>query len=683
MDRNTVIGLVMIVGIFLTWSIFFNRDEEPDPNSQPASNTRVDSTGGTSAIEPIDSGSTANNLSAPIENASNPYGIKDSLWTVMSDSEKTALAAKSEFTDYGHFGKLREGEDKTIRVETDMLIAEIGTKGGYIRSLFLKSDTTYDGDPLPIIRPGDSSYMSLRFGQTMDVRYPLVNTADLFFSTSATNLTVTGSDAKSIVFHAQIDDKRFFEYVYTFRGDKYDYDFEIRHNGLTGLARGQDIRMNWATAIPKTEKAMRLMRDKTAVYYRQSGDVDNLSPSSSGIEEENMATGVDWLAFKSQFFSHTLMTSDQSIQISDVNVGQYNPMPPDPDDEYSGDIVKIMYADFPVNLGYEDAGGVKYTFFAGPLDFDVLKKYDRSLTRQIELGWGPLKLINQYGVIPLFNFLEGFIGNYGIIILILAILIKMVLYPLTFRTYKSTAKMRIINQTPEIKELEEKFKDEPTKLQQEKMGIYRKMGVSMLGGCWPMLLQYPFLIALFFFFPNSFELRGESFLWAEDLSTYDSILELGFNIPFYGDHVSLFTLLMTISIFAFTIINQQAQGTMTTNPVMKYFPYFMPIIFLGFLNNYSAGLSWYYLISNLISITQTVLTKRFIDEDALLEQMHQKSKARQASGKKTRVEKFMEKQQQKQRAAQGQRGGGGNESRGGSKNSSKGSGTNMTKKKRR
>lgn len=685
MDRNTIIGLIMIVGIFLTWSIFFNRDEEPDPNSKTASQTKVDSTGGKSAIEPVDSGNPAKNLVASNENASNPHGIVDSLWTAMSDSEKTAISENSTFRKYGHFGKLREGEDKIVRIETDMLIAEIGTKGGYMRSLFLKTDTTYDGDPLPIIRPGDSSYMAMRFGQSMDVQFPLVNTADLFFSTEASNLTVSGDEAKSVSFRAQIDNERYFEYVYTFRGDKYDYDFEIRHNGLTGLARGQDIRMNWATAIPKTEKAMRLMRDKTAVYYRQSGDVDNLSPSSSGIEEENLATGVDWLAFKSQFFSHTLLTSDESIQISDVNIGQYNPMPPDPDDEYSGEIVKVMYADFPVNLGYEDAGNVKYTFFAGPLDFDVLKNYDRGLIREIELGWGPLKLINRYGVIPLFNFLEGFISNYGIIILILAILIKLVLYPLTFRTYKSTAKMRIINQTPEIKALEEKYKDEPTKLQQEKMGIYRKMGVSMLGGCWPMLLQYPFLIALFFFFPNSFELRGESFLWAEDLSTYDSILELGFNIPFYGDHVSLFTLLMTVSIFAFTIINQKAQGTMTTNPVMKYFPYFMPIIFLGFLNNYSAGLSWYYLISNLISITQTVLTKRFIDEDALLEQMHQKSKARQASGKKSRMEKFVAKQQAKQREAQGQRGG--NEtrssSRNGAKGSNKGGGSNRTKKKRR
>lgn len=678
MDRNTIIGLVMIAGIVLTWSLFFNQPPEPDPNAKKNPTTQIDSTS-------TEKGTAGNNedLASPLAAVnSNPGGIKDSVWNAMSDSQKVALQDQSDFRDYGHFGKLRKGEEKDITIETDKMTAVISTKGAYIRSLYLKDYRTYDSLPLPIIERSDSNYMSLHFAQTENVRFPLINTGNLFFEASGGDLTVTGDAEQQLSFKLKIDDTRFLEYVYTFKGDSYDYGFEIRHNGLTGMAKGQDIRMHWASIIPKTEKAMRLMRDKTAIYYRESGDVDNLTPNIAELQEEFLTTGIDWFAFKSQFFSHTLLSEKEGVLLGDLKIKMFNPVPPNPEDEFSGEIVKVMMADMGVNLGYEDAGSVKYNFYAGPADYDELKKYDRGMIYQIELGWGPLKLVNRYLVIPMFNFLQGFFSSYGIIILILAFLIKLVLYPLTFRTYKSTAKMRIINQTPEIKALEEKYKDEPTKLQQEKMGIYRKMGVSMLGGCWPMLLQYPFLIALFFFFPNSIELRQQGFLWADDLSTYDSVLELGFNIPFYGDHVSLFTLLMTISIFAFTLINQRAQGTVTSNPVMKYFPYFMPIIFLGFLNNYSSGLSWYYLISNLISITQTVLTKRFIDEDALLQQMREKSKKRAAGKKgKSRIERWAEQQQKRQAAARGNQQQG--RQQGSGRGGSKGSGKNYTKKKRR
>ncbi|MEM0999728.1 MAG: membrane protein insertase YidC [Bacteroidota bacterium] len=670
MDRNTIIGLVLIAGIFLTWSIFFNRNEEPDPNKKKAPQTQVDSIG-VDTVK-VDSQAMAE-YTAPTDNGL-PNGMTDSLWQTLSDSERTVLMAQEDDRKYGYFGELRKGENKIVRVETDELIAEIQTKGGYMRSLYLKNDSTYGGEPLPIIAPSDSNYLALRFAQLQDVQFPLVNTADLYFSADADEVNLSGGDEKSVTFRAQIDDQRFFEYVYTFRGAGYDYGFEIRHNGLTGIARGQDIRLNWGTVIPKTEKAMALMREKTAIYYRKSGDVDNLQPRGEEVQEEFITSGVDWFAFKSQFFSHTLMTADEATTMGDMNLAQANPVPPDPEDVNSGEIVKIMVADVALNFGYEESGSAKYTFFAGPCDYDVLNDYERDMIYQIELGYGPLKLVNRYLVIPMFNFLEGFISSYGIIILLLAFFIKMILYPLTYRTYRSTAKMRIINQTPEVKALEEKYKDDSTKLQQEKMGIYRKMGVSMLGGCWPMLLQYPFLIALFFFFPNSIELRGESFLWADDLSTYDSILELGFEIPFYGDHVSLFTLLMTVSIFAFTLINQRAQGTMTTNPVMKYFPYFMPVIFLGFLNNYSAGLSWYYLISNLISISQTVLTKRFIDEDALLTQMREKSKKRAASGKKSRMERWMDQQQKKQKQVQASRAGSNGSSNGSARGGRRGGG---------
>ncbi|MBL0018376.1 MAG: membrane protein insertase YidC [Bacteroidetes bacterium] len=280
-----------------------------------------------------------------------------------------------------------------------------------------------------------------------------------------------------------------------------------------------------------------------------------------------------------------------------------------------------------------------------------MKTYDRDMIKQIALGWGPLQYVNRWLTIPIFNFLEGFIGSYGLIILLLGLIIKTLIYPLTYRTYISTAKMRVVNNTPEVKELDLKFKDDPTKLQQAKMAIYRKYGVSMFGGCWPMLVQYPFLIALFFFFPNAIELRQQSFLWAPDLSTYDSIWDLGFNIPMYGDHVSLFTLLMTASIFGYTIINQRMQPQQTANPVMKWFPYIMPIFLLAFLNRYSAGLSWYYFLSNLISISQTIITKYFVSDEKLMDSLREKAKKIEAdpNKKKGTLERWAAKQQEKQR----------------------------------
>ncbi len=310
-----------------------------------------------------------------------------------------------------------------------------------------------------------------------------------------------------------------------------------------------------------------------------------------------------------------------------------------------------MQATFDIDIATAESGSTEYLFYAGPLDVEILKQYDRDMLYQVEMGYGPLKYVNRYLIIPTFNFLEGIFSSYGLIIFLLALMIKLLTYPMTWKTHISTAKMRVVNQTPEIKALDEKYKDDPTKLQQEKMGIYRQLGVSRFGGCWPMLLQYPFLVALFFFFPNSIDLRQQSFLWAPDLSTYDSVLELGFNIPWYGDHVSLFTLLMTASVFAYTIINQKMQAQVVANPVMKYFPYIMPIILLGFLNSYSAGLSWYYLVANLLSITQTMITKRFVNEDKLLAQMREnaKKKSKDPNKKKGTLERWAAKQQARQR----------------------------------
>lgn len=669
MDRNAIIGIVLIVGIVLTWTIFFSPDKEESKPTPPPTTEQLDSSR-EDLNRPVTE-APVNNTPAPIDPETfRPAGMADSTYASLPDSAKQALVQGAFEERWGIFSGMAQGEDKVIHVSTDKLEFDFHTKGGIIRPLIMKEFKTYDSLPLPLITDDEANYFSLQFFHR-NSRNDLLGTEtkDLFLvpSTNETDIQLSGDESKEITFRGTLDGSHYFELAYTIRGNSYDYDLDIRMEGMTDRVQNAAYDMKWSTVVPKTEKAMPLQREKTAVYYRESGDVEDMGTRSTEPEEEELnSASVDWVAFKSQFFTQTMMVKNEAEPIKNMTLRQALPIPPVADDPNSGDVVKLMGMSAQMTINTPTSYSKSLTFVNSPLEYGVLKDYERSMTRQIALGWGPLKFINMYLVIPVFDFLEGAIGNYGIIILILAVLIKLLLYPLTFKTYTSTAKMRVINQTPEIKALEDKYKDEPTKLQQEKMGIYRKMGVNMFGGCLPMLLQYPFLISLFFLFPNLIELRQQGFLWADDLSTYDSVLELGFEIPFYGDHVSLFTLLMTVSIFIYTIINQRMQGTTQTNPVMKYFPYIMPLIFLGFLNNYSAGLSWYYLVSNIISITQAQVSKLFINEEKLLEQMKQRSKQKKASGKsKSRMERWAEQQQKKQKQMAKQRNGGGGKKGGG------------------
>ncbi len=649
MDRNTIIGLVLIAGVVLTWSIFFAPNGKDDPAPKP--NTQIENVlaGGKEDVQ-----TTAQAVADPQK----PISITDSAWTAMGDTARNVIIANEKSLEHGDFSKLYQGEDRVVEVETDKYNIVFHTKGARMGNLLLKDFMTSDSHPLPIQTESATNQLAVNFKQKANVKYPGVSTSDLFFEPSASSkIKVTGDANEVISFMAMIDEAHYIVYGYTFKGNAYDYALEIKQQGLNELIERQAMQVDWQTEIPKTEKTMELMREKTALYYRESGSVDDLGPRKTLTEPVAAENRVDWVAFHSQFFTHTLLTEDEKGSLDNAKFWQADPIPPDPENVNSGEVVKLMSLSFELPIATQPTGSAKYMFYAGPLDFGILKSYDRNMIKQIGLGWGPLQYVNRFLTIPIFNALEGVIGSYGLIILLLGLIIKTLIYPLTYRTYISTARMRLVNNTPEVKALDEKFKDDPTKLQQEKMSIYRHYGVSMFGGCWPMLVQYPFLIALFFFFPNSIELRQQSFWWAPDLSTYDSIYNLPFTIPFYGDHVSLFTLLMTASIFAYTIINQKMQVQQVANPVMKYFPYIMPIILLGFLNKYSAGLSWYYLLSNVISISQTLLTKYFVNEDKLFAKMQKVAHDRSVdpNKKKGTMERWSERQQQRQRDVSQQR----------------------------
>jgi YidC/Oxa1 family membrane protein insertase len=401
--------------------------------------------------------------------------------------------------------------------------------------------------------------------------------------------------------------------------------------------------LNWKLDVPLQEKSMDAERMATTIYYAfNPEDVDYMSETSD--DEEVLPARIDWLAFKQTFFSSILYSKevlDGPIDLKTVT----------PDEESGNDtLVRTLSATLGLPLQHTRTEQLAMEFYFGPNHHTSLEKYGRGYEDVIPLGWGIFGWVNEYAIIPVFNVLADTGLGYGIIILILTLLIKMVLFPLTYKAYLSTAKMRVLK--PEIDEINKKFegKEDPMAKQQATMSLYSKAGVNPLGGCLPMVLQMPILIAMFRFFPSSIELRQQPFLWADDLSSYDSIYDLPFEIPFYGDHVSLFTLLMTVSTIIYTRMNSQMTGGGAQMEQMKWMMYLMPIIFLGVFNNYAAGLSYYYFLANVTTFGQQLAIRQFVDDDKIHKKMQEKKKKpKQKSGFQKRLEDMAKQQQAKQK----------------------------------
>ncbi|MFK7969068.1 MAG: membrane protein insertase YidC [Bacteroidia bacterium] len=551
--------------------------------------------------------------------------------------------------NYGAFAPIMDGEAKTVNVKTDKLDLTLTTKGGTVEAVYFTEHKTYGGEPQPLWRKDDASLV-YSFPALVNARSISLESSDIYFTTEASSKTVTGDQTATVKMIAKLDDNRRIEHIYTFTGDAYDIGFETNFVGMDKVMKNKYLNLDWDIKVPLTEKDITPQRQKTNISYRQGADIENLGGRLGGeSSEESVKNGVDWVSLRSQFFSSTLIP-DNAFSDAELNAST-------PSHE---DFVKDLNAKMAIDLESTSNGrNMSMTWFMGPNDYKILKSYDAGLEEQLDLG--PFFLITwiNKGTIWLFNTLEKSISSYGIIILIFAFLVKMIVFPMTYKSYVSMAKLRVINGTPEMKELDEKYKGDPQKLNLEKMAVYKKMKVSPLGGCLPMILQYPILIAMFYFFPQSVELRQKSFLWAEDLSTYDSIYNFpdGFSIPGYGDHVSLFCLLMVVSIYIYTYFQQKSQATNTAAmPFMKYLPYMFPIMFLIFLNNYASGLSWYYLAANVISIIQTTGIRASLNDEKLLTEMRaaatKKGKKKGKGAKKggqSRLERWADKQQAKQR----------------------------------
>jgi len=545
---------------------------------------------------------------------------------------------------YGVFSGASQGENTFFTIENSLSKFTLSTKGGRIYSVILKDYVTYDSLPLVII-DSDSTLFGLEFFSnnrrvfTNDFYFiPYINgqpaqgQQDLVVPEGETiqlamRLYTFGQDGNP-------NQGQYIEYVYVIQYDDYMIDFDINIVGMRDViaATGNLIDLTWEINTRRQEKSVDRFNAPTVYYKFSNGEVDYLAEGKD--DEESLTDKLKWVSFKQHFFSATILADDHFV--NPVMRTYTDPMPSS--DRY----LKTMSAVIGIPYQGMDEEHNSYRFFFGPNKYQVVRAYGEDLERQIPLGWSffLMQWINRYAVIPVFDFLGTLGWNYGIIILILTILLKLVLFLITYRTYKSQAKMRALK--PEVDEITKKFpkKEDAMKKQQATMALYKKAGVNPMAGCIPMLLQMPILLAMFRFFPSSIELRQQSFLWATDLSSYDSILDLPFEIPFYGDHVSLFTLLMTASTIIYTRINNQMMASGSQQmPGMKTMMYLMPVMFLGIFNNYASALSYYYLLANLITFGQMFLIRRSIDEEKIYKKLQEnKKKPTKKSGFQKRLE---------------------------------------------
>ncbi|MBJ10014.1 MAG: membrane protein insertase YidC [Flavobacteriales bacterium] len=603
MDRNSITGIILIALLVVGYNIIYPPVVEEKTNEQDNTSTTV-------IVEET---------------------IEEKPTSEVADTNNESMSSEERISKYGAFAMSAYGSDDTIIIENDKLELHISAKGGRITAAILKEYQTSDSLPLNLIDK-DSSAFNLKFFSENRV----INTEDLYFTSNK-------HSSQSVSMKLMAEGNRFLEYVYTLKEGDYMMDFHVNSNGLNSLIPSNQnaLELDWVLNLPHTEKSLDNERMYSTVYYKYlNDDVDYLSETKN--EEEELNGKAQWIGFKHQFFSSVLINNNGFDRSAIIKAETH---------EGSKKFVRELSANITLPYTHKSEESIPLQFYFGPNHYQSLSTYNMDLERMIPLGWGIFRWVNKYAVIPMFNWLDNSITNYGIIILIMTIIIKMVLAPFTLKAYKSQAKMKVLK--PEMDKIQEKHKEkDPMKAQQEVMALYKKTGVNPLGGCLPMLLQMPILFAMFRFFPASIELRQKSFLWADDLSSYDSIMSLPFEIPFYGDHVSLFTLLMTVSTILYTRMNSQMSGPQMAQ--MKWMMYLMPIMFLGFFNNYAAGLSYYYFLANMITFGQQfVMRKFFIDENAIIAQIENNKKK---PTKKSKFQKRLEEMARKQQEAAKKRG---------------------------
>ncbi|MDR1595228.1 MAG: membrane protein insertase YidC [Prevotellaceae bacterium] len=540
-----------------------------------------------------------------------------------------------------------EGKEEFYTVENDKLIVTFSNKGGRIWSVEFKDYQNYNDFKEKRKRPlkmfyGDDNTFSLKlFTVHQDIK-----TADFYFESQIQehNLSVT-SDSLKAPFRLYADSVSYIEFVYTLYKDKYNVGLDVNFVGMDKHIdpRATTVDVNWKLNFSQQEKGFKNENNYTNIAYKYPGEssIEDIDGTKSSATED-IKTKLEWINFKQHFFSAIIYTNGSvNNKLSFVLYDENNPEK----------LLKTIEANFQVELNNKKNSNIPLEFYFLPNHFSTLRSYGHSFEKIIPLGWSIIGVINRLVIIPVVNFLQKYISSFGLVILLLTLIIKLLLTPLTWKSYLSSAKMKVLK--PEVDKIGAKYPDskDAMKKQQEVMALYKKTGVSMFGGCLPMLLQFPILFALFRFFPSSFELRQKNFLWADDLSAYDSVLDLPFSIPFYGSHVSMFTLLMAAAmIFSSKMMMSQQGGLNTQMKQMNMMmTYIMPIFMLAFFNNYASGLTYYYFLSSGITLAQNlIMRKYFVNEAALLKQLNAKAAQHQSNPKKKKMS-FTERLMQKQR----------------------------------
>lgn len=592
-DPYQFIGFVLIAMI-LTWMLYVNQPEEVAIPPATPENTEA-------AVDAVET------LAVP---------LNDSLQKI--NLQSTFGIFSNWMTDQGAVVQKIENQD---------LYLEVNPKGGLLNLVRLKNYTDYLDQPLELIKEGNNVF-NIQF-VTKDGRR--LNTKDFYFTPRLS----TDNRKQILSLRANIGTNQYLEFVYAIDADDFLVDFSVQSSGIASLLDSSEpALLTWETDAYRNSKSIDYEGRYTELTYGYEGDkIDYLS--LSGTDEESPEE-VRWVSFRQHFFSAILIPEQAlaQVKVSSKSLTE---------DESLNEVFTKKFG-LEIPLVY-DSGEFKsnFEYYFGITDYKTLKSYDRDLESSIPLGWGIFGWLNRFVFLPLFGFLSAFLPH-GIAIILMTVIVRLAMSPVTYKSYVSQIKMKVLR--PEIEELNKKYKDNAVKRQQETMSLYNRAGANPMAGCIPALLQLPVFYALFTFFPVAFELRKKSFLWADDLSSYDSVLDLGFSIPFYGDHVSLFPILASIAIFFYTQMTtgQQAMPQQPGMPNMKVVMYLMPLMMLFFFNNYASGLSLYYFVSNLLTIFLMLVIKNYIiNDDKIHAKIEEnKKKPRKAGGFSARLQKAME-----------------------------------------
>jgi YidC/Oxa1 family membrane protein insertase len=658
MDKNTIIGLLLIFALFMGFSFYTSQknakhqeqvQKEMLEQEQKAREDSIANAVAASMTSQTETTNTSGTGSATDDASSTAEPKKLPLYAVAF--QMPADAANGDF-----------------KVVTNKAIYSFARKGGYLKRVEFKN--VYKFAPKDSVKPqvvlfdGDNNNINI---DLMLKNQAVVHSKDLTFSSDIKDSLVVSEDSAVLslkVFPASVaaandstggSAESYIEYLYTFYPNDYHFGFKVNFVNMSDClyANNLDYTIEWNALLTCQERNYQIERDMSTIYYMDNvDDVDNLDERKS--DKKDFSSPLKWVGFKQQFFTSTMIAKSADFSTASLKVN----VPAKNETSY----LKTMSADLDFKVSDLNTGSFDMMMYVGPSQYKLLKEYDMKLERQVPLGWGffLLQWCNRYIIIPVFNWLESYGISYGIIILILSLFIKLLVTPVNYKTYISSAKMRALK--PEIEALNKKFpkadqnQDEMMKKQQATMALYKSAKASPMAGCLPALIQMPILIAMYRFFPSAYELRQQSFLWADDLSSYDSILDLSFNIPLYGNHVSLFTLLMTISTIAYTYMNNKlmtpATGNNDQQRMMKIMMYIMPIMFLFMFNSFSSGLTYYYLLINLITFAQNGIFMLTVNQDKLRAQLLanmkkpvQKSKWQQRMEEMVRQQQEMAKKQ--------------------------------------